>query len=104
MSSSRASIVEVRPGECLDDRYEILRPLGEGGMGRVYVARQITADREVAVKVIHEQRLHDPRAVRRFIEEARAACAMRHPNVVTVHDFGRTSAGMLYLVMELLDG
>jgi serine/threonine protein kinase len=91
-------------GKCLEGRYQITRVIGEGGMGRVYQARQIMAERDVAVKVISERRLGDPRAVRRFLEEARTSCAIHHPNVVTVHDFGSTSDGLLYLVMELLEG
>jgi serine/threonine protein kinase len=91
-------------GRTIDGRYEILRLLGEGAMGSVYVARQLAMDREVAVKVIQPDLLSQSRAVGRFMQEARAVSSLHHPNVVTVHDFGRSVDGMLYLVMEYLHG
>ncbi|MFT4978359.1 MAG: serine/threonine protein kinase, partial [Myxococcota bacterium] len=73
-------------------------------MGEVYVARQIAIDRPVAIKLMRPDRRADARHYRRFIEEARSLSAIQHPNVVTVHDFGQTSEGLLFLVMELVDG
>jgi serine/threonine protein kinase len=73
-------------------------------MGVVYLGRQISVDRKVAVKVISRTYSAFSSAVGRFMEEARTASGLHHPNVVTVHDFGRTSDGLLYLVMEYLDG
>ena len=91
-------------GRTLDKRYEVLRLLGEGAMGSVYLARQIAMDREVAIKMIHPALLSQSRAVGRFMQEARAVSSLHHPNIVTVHDFGRTEDGILYLVMEYLHG
>lgn len=91
-------------GRLLDDRYQIIREIGDGAVGSVYLGRQVAVDRQVAVKVLHRGGPSFSSAVGRFLEEARAASNLHHPNVVTVHDFGRTSDGMLYLVMEYLDG
>ncbi len=82
--------------------YEIVEPLGSGGMGEVYRARDPRFGRDVAVKVVKE-RLADPERSRRFQHEARAAGALNHPNVMTAHDVG-THEGRPYLVTELLQG
>ena len=91
-------------GHRLDGRYEVVRFLGAGGMGLVYAARPSYADGEVAVKVMKAPRMHDGAMARRFLEEAQLSLRVRHPNVVVVHDFGRTAEGLVYLAMELLDG
>ncbi|HEV8253369.1 MAG TPA: protein kinase [Vicinamibacteria bacterium] len=83
--------------------YEILSPLGAGGMGEVYRARDARLGRDVAVKVLPEQLAHDPDRLRRFEQEARAAGALNHPNVLVVYDTG-THAGAPFLVLELLEG
>jgi len=83
--------------------YEILAPLGAGGMGEVYRARDTRLDRDVAVKVLPAAYSADPDRLRRFEQEARAASQLNHPNIVTVHDFG-THGGAPYVVQELLEG
>jgi TolB-like protein len=83
--------------------YEILAPLGAGGMGEVYRARDIRLGREVAVKVLPDHLSRDPDSLARFEREARAVAALAHPNILDVHDFGNES-GIAYLVTELLDG
>ena len=83
--------------------YEILAPLGAGGMGEVYRARDTRLGREVAVKIIPESLSRDPDRLRRFEQEARAASALNHPNILTVHDVGE-SGGSPYVVAELLEG
>lgn len=83
--------------------YEILSPLGAGGMGEVYRARDTKLDREVAVKVLSENLARDPAALARFEREAKAVAALSHPNILAVHDFGQ-SDGTTYAVMELLEG
>src|SRR6202521_3774760 len=83
--------------------YEILAPLGAGGMGEVYRARDTRLGREVAVKVLPESLNADPDRLRRFEQEARAASALNHPNILTVHDFGQQN-GSPYVVSELLEG
>jgi Tol biopolymer transport system component/serine/threonine protein kinase len=83
--------------------YEILGPLGAGGMGEVYRARDPRLNREVAVKVLRDDRLADPARRQRFLQEARAASALNHPNIVTIHDIG-VEGDTVFLVMELIDG
>jgi serine/threonine protein kinase len=83
--------------------YEILVPLGAGGMGEVYRARDGRLGREVAVKVLSEEFSSDPDRRKRFEQEARSASALNHPNIVTIHDIG-SSDSMTYIAMELVDG
>ncbi len=85
------------------DQYEIVSPLGAGGMGEVYRARDSRLNREVAIKVLHEFSSSDPDRLRRFELEARAAAALNHPNILVVYQMG-TFEGDPYLVSELLDG
>ena len=83
--------------------YEIQSPLGAGGMGEVYRARDTRLDRDVAIKILPEALARDPDRMRRFEQEARAVAALSHPNVVAIHDTG-THDGVPYLISELLDG
>ena len=83
--------------------YEILSPLGAGGMGEVYRARDSRLERDVAVKVLPESLLSDGEALARFEREAKAVAALSHPNILAIHDFGR-DRGIAYAVMELLEG
>jgi serine/threonine-protein kinase len=83
--------------------YEVLAPLGAGGMGEVYRALDTRLDREVAVKVLPERLAEDPSALSRFEREAKALAALSHPNVLTILDFGR-EGGVAYAVTELLEG
>src|SRR6266498_1869194 len=91
-------------GHTLDDKYRLEAQLGIGGMGTVYRARHLLIDRPVAVKVLNPRFVEDEAARIRFRREARAAGRLQHTNAVTVTDFGRTSDGYVYLVMELLEG
>jgi len=83
--------------------YEIISPLGVGGMGEVYRARDARLSREVAIKVLPEFLSSDPDRLRRFEQEARAAAALNHPNILAVYQMGTTD-GVPYLVSELLEG
>jgi serine/threonine protein kinase len=83
--------------------YEILAPLGAGGMGEVYRARDGRLNREVAVKVLPERLASDADAVARFEREARAVAALSHPNILAIHDVGAFD-GIAYAVTELLEG
>jgi eukaryotic-like serine/threonine-protein kinase len=83
--------------------YQILAPLGVGGMGEVYRARDTRLGRDVAVKVILAELARDPERIKRFEQEARAAGALNHPNICAVHDLG-THEGSPFVVMELLEG
>ncbi|MBV8761528.1 MAG: serine/threonine protein kinase [Deltaproteobacteria bacterium] len=91
-------------GQVLDGRFEILGPLGRGGMGTVYRAKQRSIDREIALKLIDRRFEGDPTAVKRFLREAKLASQLSHPNIVSVVDFGQTADGRLYIAMELLHG
>lgn len=83
--------------------YQIVAPLGAGGMGEVYRARDSSLKREVAIKIIPEPYSSDPERLHRFQLEAEAAAALNHPNIVTVHQVGRDN-GTSYIVSELLHG
>ncbi len=83
--------------------YEILSPLGAGGMGEVYRARDTRLGREVAVKVLPVHRAQDPDAVARLEREAQAVAALSHPNILAIHDLGKDQ-GVFYVVTELLEG
>ncbi len=83
--------------------YEILSPLGAGGMGEVYRARDSRLGRDVAVKVLPEAFADDPRSLTRFEREARAVAALPHPNIVAIHDVGHEGR-VGYAVLELLEG
>jgi serine/threonine-protein kinase len=84
--------------------FQALSLLGEGGMGSVYLAEHPTIGRRVAVKVLRTELGRDPEVLERFLNEARAANAIRHPNIIEILDSGTTAAGVPYLVMELLEG
>ena len=91
-------------GRTLDEKYLVEEHLGAGGMGEVYRARHLSMDRPVAIKFLHPRLVEDEAARGRFQTEARAAVKLRHPNAVSVTDFGQTSEGVIYIVMELLEG
>ncbi len=83
--------------------YKILLPLGAGGMGEVYVARDTRLGRRVALKILPEAMSQDKDRRARFEQEARSASALNHPNIVCVYDIG-TDRGIMYIVSELVDG
>jgi Tol biopolymer transport system component len=83
--------------------YEILSPLGAGGLGEVYRAKDSRLGREVAIKVLPESTAKDPEALARFEREAKAVAALSHPNILALHDVG-TENGVVFAVMELLEG
>ncbi len=83
--------------------YKILAPLGAGGMGEVYRARDLKLDRDVAIKVLPVSVAGDPDTLARFEREAKAVATLSHPNILAIHDFG-THDGIAYAVMELLEG
>ena len=84
--------------------YQIQRLIGEGGMGKVYLAEHPAIGRQAAVKVLTPSDASDPQIVSRFITEARAANSIRHPNIVDIYDSGVLEGGTPYIVMEFLDG
>jgi serine/threonine-protein kinase len=93
----------VTTGRIIGGKYELLAPIGEGGMGIVWRARHVELGREVALKRVHGDRAGEV-TLQRFLREAQSAAAVRAPNVVDVVDYGRDDDGDPYLVMELLEG
>ena len=88
--------MSLSPGTRLGP-YEVLSPLGTGGMGEVYRARDSRLDRDVAIKVLPERLARDPQALARFQREAKAVAALSHPNILAIHDFG-TEGDITYAV------
>jgi serine/threonine-protein kinase len=86
------------------DRYRILRRIGKGGMGEVFLAEHTAIGKLVAIKLLSEELARKPRTVQRFLQEARAASLIGHENVVDITDFGHTPSGLPYLTMEFLVG
>ena len=101
---SSAAVYERLVGQTLDGRYRIERKIGEGGMGVVFAARHLVIERPLAVKVLKREVARDQSTIKRFIQEAKAASRIGHPNIVDVTDFGTTPDGMTYSVMEYVDG
>ena len=97
-------LVDPMIGQVLDGKYKLETRLGIGGMGTVYRARHVLIDRPVAVKVLNQRLIGDDAARTRFHREAKAAGRIQHLNAVAVTDFGQTSDGHVYIVMELLEG
>jgi eukaryotic-like serine/threonine-protein kinase len=104
MKDEALSATDSFVGRTFDEKYLVEEPLGAGGMGEVYRARHLSMDRPVAIKFLHQRLVEDEAARGRFQTEARAAVKLRHPNAVSVTDFGQTSEGIIYIVMELLEG
>jgi predicted ATPase len=92
----------VEPGVQIGP-YEVREPLGSGGMGEVYLARDPRLGRELALKLLPPQATDDVAPVERFVREARAASALNHPNVITIYEIGEAEAGW-YIAMELVRG
>jgi serine/threonine-protein kinase len=91
-------------GQVIADRYHVVKKLGEGGMGQVYLAEHVKMGRRSAIKVMNPSLTHDPDAVARFNREAANASRITHPNVCAVYDFGETPDGLIYLAMEFVEG
>ena len=88
----------IAKGQLINDRYEILKLIGEGGMANVYLARDTILDRRVAVKVLRGDLAGDEKFVRRFQREALSASSLSHPNIVEIYDVGEDD-GNFYIVM-----
>lgn len=91
-------------GNLLSERYEIVRLLGKGGMGEVYLAKDTQIKRNVAIKVLNSKLVSNKELVRRFAVEAHAVSALNHPHIMTVHEFGKTEDGDLFFVGEYVEG
>lgn len=90
-------------GQKINDRYEILKSIGEGGMANVYLAHDIILDRDVAIKVLRGDLENNEKFIRRFQREAKSVSDLSHPNIVEVYDVGEED-GQHYIVMEYIDG
>ena len=95
---------EALIGSLLGERYKLLRLIGQGGMGAVYLAEHVIIGKQIAVKVLNPEYSKNPGDVQRFLQEARAASLIRHDHVVDIADFGYSPQGQAYLVMEYLEG
>jgi tRNA A-37 threonylcarbamoyl transferase component Bud32 len=98
------STVHDLVGTVLADRYRILKKLGEGGMGSVYLAEHTTINKRLAIKVLSPEYSHKQDLVDRFLQEARAASMIEQENVVEITDFGSTPGGSVFFAMEFLNG
>ena len=89
----------------INDRYRVEREIARGGMGRVYLATQLPLGRPVAIKVLRSEFTDgDPKFPKRFFLEASVSSQLVHPNIITIHDYGETDSGDLFMAMEFLDG
>ena len=93
-----------RPGDVIEGRYRIIKVIGEGGMGTVYLAEHVLIQRRYAVKVLHPEFATDADVIERFMNEARAAGTLGHPNIVESTDMGFARDEMPYIVFEYLEG
>ncbi|GBD31254.1 Serine/threonine-protein kinase PknB [bacterium HR33] len=91
-------------GSIVAERYHILKKLGEGGMGAVYLGEHVKMGRKSAIKVMSQSMANDPDAIARFNREAANAARINHPNVCAIYDFGETKDGLIYLAMEYIEG
>src|SRR5262245_26084413 len=91
-------------GQLIGDRYKIIRKIGEGGMGEVYVAEHIHIEKRVALKLLRAEVLSNQEAVQRFRQEARSASSIGHENIISIDDFGTLPDGRVYMAMEFLQG
>jgi len=93
----------ITKGYCINDRYQIIKTIGEGGMANVYLAQDLILNRQVAVKVLRGDLADDEKFVRRFQREALSASKLVHPNIVEMYDVGEEN-GSYYIVMEYING
>ena len=93
-----------QPGEIFENRYQLLSVLGTGGLGHVYKAKQLDADREIALKILFRQKNSDSENKQRFLREAKALFAAQHKNIAAIYHIGVSSTELCYLAMELVSG
>src|SRR3954471_23015590 len=106
------AIGELRPpatddpllGRVISERYRVIRKLGEGGMGAVYLAEHVFIEKKVALKVLASELSRRDDLAKRFLQEAKSASRIRHENIIDISDFGQTEDGLVFFAMEYLDG
>lgn len=96
--------MELQPGTIFDDRYEIVKLIGEGGMGAIYQARETELGRTVALKLIHRELLTDNDSYTRFRQEGHVLSQLQHEGIVTSYRFGIWQEKTAYIAMELVEG
>jgi eukaryotic-like serine/threonine-protein kinase len=94
----------LEAGNLLNGRYEIIRLLGKGGMGEVYLAADIRINRNVAIKVLPRDLISSEEGLSRFMQEAEAVSALNHPHILTIHEVDTTADGVVFFVSEFVDG
>jgi eukaryotic-like serine/threonine-protein kinase len=104
LSGSASTEEAPTGGPSMVGRYRVLRPLGGGGFGQVYLAHDDDLDRPVAIKVPNRDRIAGPEDVGTFLAEARNVAGLDHPNIVPVYDLGRTDDGLCYIVYKFVEG
>ena len=100
---SSSAIAQLNPGSSIGTRYEIIRLLGQGGMGAVYQAHDKDLDRQVAIKVIRSDMASNPEILRRFKQELILARQITHKNVIRIFDLGQAD-GIKFITMEYIEG
>lgn len=85
--------------ETVDNRYCIIKLLGSGGMGKAYLAHDEILERDIAIKLLDHRYAESTEFVERFKREARSAASLSHPNIITIHDWGKTEDGTYYIAM-----
>ncbi len=88
----------------LEERYRIVRLLGQGGMGEVYLAQDTKLDRKIALKVLPIELTENKERLRRFEQEARAVSSLNHPHILTIFEFGESEDGTHFIVTEYVEG
>src|SRR5580765_6178367 len=91
-------------GRVLSERYRILRKIGEGGMGCVYLSEHALIEKKIALKILFQDLTRRADLVARFLQEAKSASRIGHENVIDISDFGQSPEGLVYIAMEFLDG
>jgi serine/threonine protein kinase len=104
VGDSPPEIADPLLAQLVADRYQILRKLGEGGMGSVYLAEHVVIEKKFALKVLAPELARRSDLVARFLQEARSASRIGHENVIDIMDFGQSPDGLVYIAMEYLDG
>jgi serine/threonine protein kinase len=106
MSAGESPPLNTDPliAQLVADRYRVIRKLGEGGMGSVYLAEHVVIEKRMALKVLAPELARRSDLVARFLQEARSASRIGHENVIDISDFGQSSDGLVYIAMEFLDG
>src|ERR1700748_1708392 len=102
--SEPPDVYDALVGETLDGRYFVQRRIGEGAMGVVFAAKHAVIERPLAIKVLKREVMRDEATLRRFVQEAKAASRIGHPNIGAVTGFRKTPEGMTDSVMEVVDG